>query len=174
MSDHSQPVPVGSGVTPHTRANLSSVTAGHHTQLRPTSDHSQPVPVGSGVIPPAHATSASGTTASQLRPTSDYRHEHLSISLGVIPSPRTDLAPSPTAPPNRSLSDHSHLYDARKVAEMKGNHIKNAMPLATIQLFRKQRAPTKLCAKLLGMLTYKDPDKQARTFSLASREVSIG
>ena len=56
----------------------------------------------------AHATSASGTTASQLRPTSDYRHEHLPISLGVITFPRTDLASSPTASPTRSPRNHSH------------------------------------------------------------------
>ena len=84
----------------------------NHMQLRPMSDHSQPVPVGTGVTP-ARADSVSGATASQLRPMSDHRHEHLPISPGVIPSPRTDLASSPTASLTASQlrlpSDHSHV-----------------------------------------------------------------
>ena len=64
------------------------------------------------MIPPARADSVSGATASQLRPMNDHRHEHLPTSPGVIPSPRTDLASSPTASLTasqlRSPSDHSH------------------------------------------------------------------
>ena len=47
-SDHSQPVPVGSGVIAPARADSFSSATDNHMQLRPMSDHSQPAPAALG------------------------------------------------------------------------------------------------------------------------------
>ena len=129
-SDHSQPVPVGSGVIPPARADsVSSATA---SQLRLTNDHRhEHLPTNPGVIlfPRTDLASSptASPTASQLRSPNDHSHGPLPVSPGVIS--RTDLASGPAVP-----STTSRLRSASSPAQSSTTSSGPAVPSTTSRL----------------------------------------
>ena len=100
MSDHGQPVPVGSGVISPACTDSVSGASDNHMQPRPMNDRSQPVPVDSGAILPAHADLVSESTTPRFRSTSDYSHDYFPTGLGVISSPTNLSSIGEVSPPH--------------------------------------------------------------------------